>query len=77
MAGQYQYLFTPIRIGRTTIANRVSFALVARHVLEGSFVRAQLQAWHSSLIRQFFPSTIGALMLMTVHWKTACVLCSR
>ena len=26
MAGQYQYLFTPIRIGRTVVPNRVVFA---------------------------------------------------
>ena len=46
MAGQYQYLFTPIRIGTTTIANRVVFAAHLTNLAEDNVPGPRLTAYY-------------------------------
>src|SRR5215469_5860333 len=46
MAGQYQYLFTPIRIGQTTIANRVVFAAHLTNLAEDNLPGPRLIAYY-------------------------------
>jgi 2,4-dienoyl-CoA reductase-like NADH-dependent reductase (Old Yellow Enzyme family) len=47
MAGQYQYLFTPIRIGQTKIANRVVFAAHLTNLAEDNLPGPRLIAYYS------------------------------
>jgi 2,4-dienoyl-CoA reductase-like NADH-dependent reductase (Old Yellow Enzyme family) len=51
MAGQYQYLFTPIRIGQTTIANRVVFAAHLTNLAEDNLPGPRLIAYYSERAR--------------------------
>ncbi|HXX77957.1 MAG TPA: FAD-dependent oxidoreductase [Ktedonobacteraceae bacterium] len=46
MAGQYQYLFTPIHIGQTTIANRVVFAAHLTDLAEDNLPGPRLIAYY-------------------------------
>jgi 2,4-dienoyl-CoA reductase-like NADH-dependent reductase (Old Yellow Enzyme family) len=46
MAGQYQYLFSPIRIGQTTIANRVVFAAHLTNLAEENLPGPRLIAYY-------------------------------
>ena len=46
MAGQYQYLFTPFRIGRTTIANRIVFAAHLTNLAEDNLPGPRLIAYY-------------------------------
>jgi 2,4-dienoyl-CoA reductase-like NADH-dependent reductase (Old Yellow Enzyme family) len=48
MAGQYQYLFTPIRIGRTNIANRVVFAAHLTNLAEDNLPGPRLLAYYAA-----------------------------
>jgi 2,4-dienoyl-CoA reductase-like NADH-dependent reductase (Old Yellow Enzyme family) len=47
MAGQYQYLFTPIRIGQTTIANRIVFAAHLTNLAEENLPGPRLIAYYA------------------------------
>jgi 2,4-dienoyl-CoA reductase-like NADH-dependent reductase (Old Yellow Enzyme family) len=47
MAGQYQYLFTPIRIGQTTVANRVVFAAHLTNLAEDNLPGSRLIAYYA------------------------------
>ena len=47
MAGQYQYLFTPIRIGHTTIANRIVFAAHLTNLAEENLPGSRLVAYYT------------------------------
>jgi 2,4-dienoyl-CoA reductase-like NADH-dependent reductase (Old Yellow Enzyme family) len=51
MAGQYQYLFTPIRIGQTTIANRVVFAAHLTNLAEDNLPGPRLIAYYAERAR--------------------------
>ncbi|MGH2495224.1 MAG: mycofactocin system FadH/OYE family oxidoreductase 2 [Ktedonobacteraceae bacterium] len=51
MAGQYQYLFTPIRIGQTTIANRVVFAAHLTNLAEENLPGPRLMAYYAERAR--------------------------
>src|SRR5689334_5548716 len=46
MAGQYQYLFTPIRIGQTIISNRVVFAAHLTNLAEDNLPGPRLVAYY-------------------------------
>src|SRR5713101_5627052 len=46
MAGQYQYLFTPIRIGQTSIPNRVVFAAHLTNLAEENLPGPRLTAYY-------------------------------
>jgi mycofactocin system FadH/OYE family oxidoreductase 2 len=47
MAGQYQYLFTPIRIGQTVIQNRVVFAAHLTNLAENNLPGPRLIAYYT------------------------------
>jgi len=47
MAGQYQYLFTPIRIGQTVIPNRVVFAAHLTNLSEDNLPGPRLTAYYA------------------------------
>ena len=47
MAGQYQYLFTPIRIGQTVIPNRVVFAAHLTNLAEENLPGPRLVAYYA------------------------------
>jgi mycofactocin system FadH/OYE family oxidoreductase 2 len=47
MAGQYQYLFTPIRIGQTIIANRIVFAAHLTNLAEDNLPGPRLVAYYT------------------------------
>ena len=47
MAGQYQYLFTPIRIGQTVIPNRVVFAAHLTNLSEDNLPGPRLSAYYA------------------------------
>ncbi len=47
MAGQYQYLFTPIRIGQTTIPNRIVFAAHLTALAEENLPGPRLIAYYT------------------------------
>ena len=47
MAGQYQYLFTPIRIGQTTIPNRIVFAAHLTNLAEDNLPGPRLIAYYA------------------------------
>ncbi len=47
MAGQYQYLFTPIRIGTTVISNRVVFAAHLTNLAEENLPGPRLTAYYA------------------------------
>ena len=47
MAGQYQYLFTPIRIGQTVIPNRVVFAAHLTNLAEENLPGPRLTAYYA------------------------------
>ncbi len=47
MAGQYQYLFTPIRIGQTVIPNRVVFAAHLTNLAEDNLPGPRLIAYYT------------------------------
>jgi mycofactocin system FadH/OYE family oxidoreductase 2 len=47
MAGQYQYLFTPIRIGQTVIPNRVVFAAHLTNLAENNLPGPRLIAYYT------------------------------
>ena len=51
MAGQYQYLFTPIRIGQTTIANRIVFAAHLTNLAEENLPGPRLIAYYAERAR--------------------------
>lgn len=51
MAGQYQYLFTPIRIGKTTIANRIVFAAHLTNLAEDNLPGPRLVAYYAERAR--------------------------
>src|SRR2546422_249262 len=51
MAGQYQYLFTPIRIGQTTIANRIVFAAHLSNLAEDNLPGPRLIAYYTERAR--------------------------
>lgn len=51
MAGQYQYLFTPIRIGQTTIPNRVVFAAHLTNLAEENLPGPRLTAYYAERAR--------------------------
>jgi mycofactocin system FadH/OYE family oxidoreductase 2 len=51
MAGQYQYLFTPIRIGQTTIANRIVFAAHLTNLAEDNLPGPRLIAYYTERAR--------------------------
>jgi mycofactocin system FadH/OYE family oxidoreductase 2 len=51
MAGQYQYLFTPIRIGQTTIPNRVVFAAHLTNLAEDNLPGPRLTAYYAERAR--------------------------
>jgi mycofactocin system FadH/OYE family oxidoreductase 2 len=51
MAGQYQYLFTPIRIGQTTIPNRVVFAAHLTNLAEENMPGPRLTAYYAERAR--------------------------
>ena len=46
MAGQYQYLFTPIRIGQTVILNRIAFSAHLTNLAEENLPGPQLTAYY-------------------------------
>ena len=48
MAGQYHYLFTPIRTGQTTIANRVVFAAHLTNLAEDNLPGPILIAYYAA-----------------------------
>ncbi len=47
MAGQYQFLFTPIRIGQTTIPNRIVFAAHLTNLAEDNLPGPRLIAYYA------------------------------
>jgi mycofactocin system FadH/OYE family oxidoreductase 2 len=47
MAGQYQYLFTPIRIGQTVIPNRIVFAAHLTNLAENNLPGSRLIAYYT------------------------------
>ncbi len=47
MAGQYQFLFTPIRIGQTVIPNRIVFAAHLTNLAENNLPGPQLAAYYA------------------------------
>ena len=47
MAGQYQYLFTPIRIGQTNISNRIVFAAHLTNLAEDNLPGQRLIAYYT------------------------------
>jgi 2,4-dienoyl-CoA reductase-like NADH-dependent reductase (Old Yellow Enzyme family) len=51
MAGQYRYLFTPIRIGHTIIANRVVFAAHLTNLAEDNIPGPRLIAYYKERAR--------------------------
>jgi 2,4-dienoyl-CoA reductase-like NADH-dependent reductase (Old Yellow Enzyme family) len=51
MAGQYQYLFTPIRIGQTVIPNRVVFAAHLTNLAEDNLPGPRLIAYYTERAR--------------------------
>jgi 2,4-dienoyl-CoA reductase-like NADH-dependent reductase (Old Yellow Enzyme family) len=51
MPGQYQYLFIPIRIGQTTIANRIVFAAHLTNLAEDNFPGPRLIAYYRERAR--------------------------
>src|SRR5579871_1662824 len=51
MAGQYQYLFTPIRIGQTSIANRIVFAAHLTNLAEENLPGPRLTAYYAERAR--------------------------
>src|SRR3989440_6475723 len=51
MAGQYQYLFTPIRIGQTTITNRIVFAAHLTNLAEDNLPGSRLIAYYRERAR--------------------------
>ncbi|HZU67390.1 MAG TPA: mycofactocin system FadH/OYE family oxidoreductase 2 [Ktedonobacteraceae bacterium] len=51
MAGQYQYLFTPIRIGQTIIPNRVVFAAHLTNLAEENLPGPRLIAYYAERAR--------------------------
>ena len=51
MAGQYQYLFTPIRVGQTIIANRVVFAAHLTNLAEENMPGPRLTAYYAERAR--------------------------
>lgn len=51
MAGQYQYLFTPIRIGQTTIQNRIVFAAHLTNLAEENLPGPRLTAYYAERAR--------------------------
>ncbi|HEY6284942.1 MAG TPA: mycofactocin system FadH/OYE family oxidoreductase 2 [Ktedonobacteraceae bacterium] len=51
MAGQYQYLFTPIRIGQTIIANRIVFAAHLTNLAEDNLPGPRLIAYYTERAR--------------------------
>ena len=51
MAGQYQYLFTPIRIGQTTIPNRIVFAAHLTNLAEENMPGPRLTAYYAERAR--------------------------
>jgi len=51
MAGQYQYLFTPIRIGSTIISNRIVFAAHLTNLAEENMPGPRLTAYYTERAR--------------------------
>src|SRR5437764_4959035 len=51
MAGQYQYLFIPIRIGQTTITNRIVFAAHLTNLAEDNLPGSRLIAYYRERAR--------------------------
>jgi mycofactocin system FadH/OYE family oxidoreductase 2 len=51
MAGQYQYLFTPIRIGQTSIPNRIVFAAHLTNLAEENLPGPRLIAYYAERAR--------------------------
>lgn len=51
MAGQYQYLFTPIRIGQTIIPNRIVFAAHLTNLAEENLPGPRLTAYYAERAR--------------------------
>lgn len=51
MAGQYQYLFTPIRVGQTVIANRIVFAAHLTNLAEENMPGPRLTAYYAERAR--------------------------
>src|SRR5579884_4011980 len=51
MAGQYQYLFTPIRIGTTVIPNRIVFAAHLTNLAEDNLPGPRLTAYYAERAR--------------------------
>jgi len=51
MSGQYQYLFTPIRIGQTSIPNRVVFAAHLTNLAEENLPGPRLIAYYAERAR--------------------------
>jgi mycofactocin system FadH/OYE family oxidoreductase 2 len=51
MAGQYQYLFTPIRIGQTNIPNRIVFAAHLTNLAEENMPGPRLTAYYAERSR--------------------------
>ncbi len=51
MAGQYSYLFTPIRIGQTTIPNRIVFAAHLTNLAEENLPGPRLTAYYAERAR--------------------------
>lgn len=51
MAGQYQYLFTPIRIGQTVIPNRIVFAAHLTNLSEENLPGPRLLAYYTERAR--------------------------
>lgn len=48
MAGQYQYLFTPLRIGKTVVPNRVVFAAHLTNLAEENLPGPRLTAYYTA-----------------------------
>ncbi|HZS79622.1 MAG TPA: mycofactocin system FadH/OYE family oxidoreductase 2 [Ktedonobacteraceae bacterium] len=51
MAGQYQYLFTPIRVGTTVIPNRIVFAAHLTNLAEDNLPGPRLTAYYAERAR--------------------------
>lgn len=51
MAGQYQYLFTPVRIGQTIIPNRIVFAAHLTNLAEDNLPGPRLTAYYTERAR--------------------------
>jgi 2,4-dienoyl-CoA reductase-like NADH-dependent reductase (Old Yellow Enzyme family) len=51
MVDQYQYLFTPIRVGQTTIPNRIVFAAHLTNLAENTLPGPRLIAYMLSVQR--------------------------